>query len=153
MVIIEIKNEFPPTIFGFAKLCLYNSKLGEIGLEMDIMEIAQTIECYIRDEDKLCLVVKNEDDIVGILLANCGKYPCTNKVVANELFWGLHPKFQGKGIAEKLLDKFEKWAISKGAYMVISSVNRYTSSCPEKGDARLQNSGFNLFCKDFYKVV
>lgn len=71
------------------------------------------------NDSVLMLGLKKDEKFVGGLGAALFTCPSTGDLVAQELFWFVHPAARGSLSSMRLVKQFEKWAISKGAHRII----------------------------------
>jgi ribosomal protein S18 acetylase RimI-like enzyme len=74
------------------------------------------IKKSIKGDGKLCLVVEDDNTLIGYLIASiepAGSYRNIEKVSELDSFW-VEPDYRNNGLGKKLVNEFKKWSLDQG---------------------------------------
>lgn len=92
------------------RLCASFYHSSEYSLPLDQAYGSNYIRNHIPQKDNLSLVLEDQGQLVGCLLAISGPHPFFPVRVSTELVWWVEPEFRGKSSLD-LLKAFEYWSV------------------------------------------
>jgi GNAT superfamily N-acetyltransferase len=132
--------------YDLAKMMLEESPFS--GMGDDIQELLE-----ISKEHGGLFVEHEGDNVIGFLVAMLVFYhpvigPCK---MATEIGWYVHPDFRHKGVARRLLDRYDEWAYREGCTHSLTSAMFNDSY--EQVKSLYEKRGYKIVEASFIKEV
>lgn len=92
-------------------------------VELNLPKLMGHLFLAIRDDSHIILTVMNNDEVVGMLWGALNESIWCDEVHAQDCMVYVLKEHRGGLIAKRLVDHFERWALSKGVTSILFGAN------------------------------
>ena len=124
----------------------------QFSLEVDVNDFLIGLAEMIRDVGSDLLLLKSDNDIVGIMGLVMFKSPFGNELIANEHYMFVKQGNSAIG-SKRLIDAAEKWAKSKGCSHLMLNASNAASDMHDKVCKFYERLGLSKFETSFIKEI